>query len=738
MVNAQTVLRGEAEADTASGYVLALREELQSGTMQTLGRFELGDLEIEIASGADSVWAIVRRPGRGGFAHRLAFAPGGINPCKILPHGPDEVLRIAVESLLGRHTIGFRTDGLDLQRLRVTVSLKPSVPLLLPFVPRDLYPLDEQDDPVGAEGVVEAVQRGVNSGLVYLRLDKPEFGSLLYFQNLTSMNPYFSATGTKPKDAVGGLWPELGYLMPTSASKPIPAGEEIVLSDAILIFRDMAAPNERESARQFIQMLGAAYTALDLPTLEYRDWVTRAEQTLKDIERSPKATVKHYGHLYAHPYTDAEYPDSMVQMALLAPIRDFGRWRGESSPLDAAFAKGLGKFYDPKLKTLRRYLPNVGDDKDADAVDSWYLYHPLMNLGRLALGGDTKAREMLLKSIDFGIKAAHHFKYEWPIQYKVTDFSVITQVAGVDDRGQTDVGGMYAWVMLQVYELTREERFLKEAQAAIDAAQGMRFHLNYQANLTAWGAAACLRLWRITNVERYREQSYVYLASFFHNCAIWESEIEHAAHYRNFLGVTCLQDAPYMAIYECFDSFTAFECYLRDSGPELEPAARMLISEYCKYALDRAWFYYPDALPPDALADEQRNGHIDRALSFPVEDLYVDGQPAGQVGQEIYGAGASMVFATRSFHPVKGAPFRLFCDHFIMASERTGERSISIHLDGGETCVASLSLVRIGRKKLPKFTLMTAGGDVLRPHISRAERVAYHLPASGRVVLSWG
>lgn len=50
----------------------------------------------------------------------------------------------------------------------------------------------------------------------------------------------------------------------------------------------------------------------------------------------------------------------------------------------------------------------------------------------------------------------------------------------------------------------------------------------------------------------------------------------------------------------------------------------------------------PDALPDDALAkDDIRNGHIDRKLSFPLEDLYGDGQPAGQVGQEIYGCGSA-------------------------------------------------------------------------------------------------
>jgi hypothetical protein len=194
------------------------------------------------------------------------------------------------------------------------------------------------------------------------------------------------------------------------------------------------------------------------------------------------------------------------------------------------------QFYDRKLKTLRRYLPNVGDDKDADAVDSWYLYHPLLNLGILALDGDDDARALFLKSIDFGIEAAHHFKYKWPIQYKITDFSVITESAGADGNGQTDVGGVYAWVMLQAFELTDDKRFLDEARAAIDAAMGLRFNVNYQANLTAWGAAACMRLVADHQREVYLEQSYVYLGSFFHNSEIWESEIELAVHYSNFLG----------------------------------------------------------------------------------------------------------------------------------------------------------------------------------------------------------
>ncbi|WP_296305505.1 hypothetical protein [Pseudomonas sp.] len=675
---------------------------------------------------------------------RAAFLAGDFS-CSLAKREAGQQPTITIESTLGRHSVVFDAGGEALEYLRVTVSLTPAVPLLVPFMPRDLYPLDADDNPLGAVGNVEAGQRGLNAGVVYFHIDEPAFGNVLYFQNFTSLNPYFHATKTTPDGAVGGIWPELGYLLPTPPQSgtpptdPLAAGVEVTLSDSILVFRHDPSADERESARQFLQMLGVAYKLIDLPRTDYRDWVQRSEWTLRDLDEAPEATIEHYGHRYIHPYTNAEYPDIMVQMSLVAAIHGWGKWAGEPHPLEAEFKAGLEKFYDPKLKSLRRYLPNVGDDKDADAVDSWYLYHPMLNLGLLALDGDEDARKLLMKSIEFGIKAAHHFDYKWPIQYKITDFSVITEVAEADGRGQTDVGGIYAWVMLQAFELTDDKRFLDEARAAIDAAMGLRFNVNYQANLTAWGAAACMRLWRITNERAYLEQSYVYLGSFFHNSEIWESEIDLAVHYQNFLGVTCLQDAPYMAIYECFDSFVAFERYLDDSGPDLEPAARMLIAEYCRYALYRAWYYYPDALPAEAVSDEQRetNGHIDRKLSFPVEDLYADGQKAGQVGQEIYGAGAALIFATRAFHHVDDAPFRIYCDHFVRAQERTGDRSLTITLDGGETCTALLSFVRLKRKTLGKTRVTTAGGDVLRAYQSSKDRIDYHVPANGRIVLTW-
>jgi hypothetical protein len=724
----------------ASLNVLALRGELKQRRMRTIGTFEFDGREVTVALGHDSLWAISRR-GAARLAIRTAYAPGGLKARRLKPKA-GETMRIALTSAIGRHVVSLAINTDELPVLRATTWLTPAEDLLVPHLPRDLYPLGPDDDPLTAQGRVEAAQRGLNGGLLYWHLAGETPGSLLYIQNLTAMNAYYNATHTKPDGAVGGEWPELGYLPPTPPQSgtppvnPLRKGEEVCLSDALIVFHRDAPVNEAHSGRLFLQMLGSAYRLLDKPDPEFHDWPERAERTLRDLANAPEATIRHYGNLYVHPYTASEYPDSMVQVSLVSSIHDYGRWLGSPRPLEERLARGLDRFFDPQLHSIRRYLPNVGSDKDKDAVDSWYLYHPLLGLGNLALDGDARARRLFEESLGFAIKAAHHFNYKWPIQYKVTDFSVIVEARDDTGLGQTDVGGIFAYVMLVAFELTEDPKYLAEARKAIDAAEGMRFELNYQANLTAWGAAACMRLWRITNQERYLLQSYVYLASFFHNCVLWTSKIGDSATYPTFLAVSALHDGPYMALYECFDSFAAFERYLKDGGPDLDPAALLIVSDFCKFALDRAWYYYPDALPAEMLSDKPRNGHIDRKLSFPVEDLYVGGDKAGQVGQEIYGAGAAFVFASRVFHHVEGAPFDLSCNAFLLASDRTSDRSLSFHLGGDPAGTANLVLLGNGKASTSGVTVTSDPGGEIRSRTRSGHR-EFVIPANARVHLRW-
>lgn len=694
---------------------------------------------IEAIRHKADLWIMFRRTRRGGIALRTPlFSDDTRIEVQAVAEGP--LITWQAHNELGDFEAELHGKETGLEHFSYRVTFTPISDAHIPYMPRDLVAFGRSDDPLASEGVVEAKQRKLNTGLCYMDIVEPAIGKLLYLQNLTALNAYYRATETKPENAVGGEWPILGYLAPTQPSDPtkvLPAGKEVVLNDTRLVFRQKAEEEESENAWQFLDMLGAIYRNLEKPETVRRDWVGRSRKTLRDLEKSPKARDRHFGEVYFHPYTGAEHPDVMVQLSLLSAFRDWSRWEGKKHPLEAEARGGLEKFYDRRLKTLRRYLPDVGDDKNPDEVDSWYLYHPLLNLSNLAIDGDEAAKDLFLRSVNYGIKAAQHFKYKWPIQFDVRDFSVITDVAPADQRGQTDVGGIYAWVMLQAFELTSEIRFLNEACNALNAARGMRFDLNYQANLTAWGAAACIRLWRITNRKTYLALSYVYLASFFHNAQMWESEIGHARHYSNFLAVTCLEDAPYMALYECFDSYAAFERYLDLGGPDLIPAAKMLVTEYCRFALHRAWFYYPDALPKEVLATENRNGEIDHKLSFPVEDLYPDGQPAGQVGQEIYGAGAAMIFATRAFHRVEGAPFVMFCDHFLRAITRLDGNTLSLRIDGEDNHIAEFALLRHGRKVLTNPIVRTLSGKIVEPHAKSEKGFSYRVPAYTGLVLSW-
>ena len=466
---------------------LALQRELASKRLNMLQTIHWNDCSVTAARGLDSVWLLIRRDGHGGLALRTAYAPGGI--AAQVSRSQSKELSIEAQSALGRHQVDVLVDPHG--SLRATTTLTPASKLLIPYLPRDLYPLDGDDDCLGSAGSVEAAQRGVNTGLLYFCMTKPAFGNVLYVQNLTALNGFFNATETTPDGVVGGQWPELGYQPATMLgnsppTKALGAGQAIILSDVHLAIQQACAEDEQASALAFLDLLAQIYRGLDKPATDYRDWPARAKQTSRDLARSKKATIEHYGHTYLHPYVDAEYPDSMVQLSVLTALHDFAKWSGRPTALEGRLAAGLEKFFDPELGVVRRYLPNVGADKNRFAVDSWYLYHPLTNLARLAKDGDETAAKLFFGSLDYAIKAARHFKYTWPIQYDVRDFKVLVPSRSAQGLGQTDVGGLYAYVMLQAFELTGKTRFHREAEKALRAGKGLRFEIAYQANLTAW------------------------------------------------------------------------------------------------------------------------------------------------------------------------------------------------------------------------------------------------------------
>ncbi len=689
--------------------------------------WSLEGFQVQTHKGRDAFWIVVRKPGNGGIALRTFPIMGAYDIERLEKQNDGGKWRVRTHS--GDYIIELKLLGGSL--LRMTSRLTPSEQLLVVFWPRDLYVLDDKGDPRQAVGHVEAGQRGLNAGICYFCLNEPAFGSVLYMQNLSALNPFFIDTKTRPDGVVGGEWPELGYQPPSAPNgdsppvNPLKQGQEYVISDALISLKPHCSDNEFEIARDFIEMLADIYPHLDKPEPAYRDWQWRAEKTLRDLKTSPDVCENHFGKKYIRPYVAAEYPDSMVQMTVLNSLREYEAAIGETDSLSTELAAGMEDFFDDKLRSLRRYLPDVGDDKDPDAVDSWYLYHPLMNLARLALKGEDWADTLFRKSVAYTVKAAQHFKYKWPIQYNLPDFKVIEKERG-DGLGQTDVGGFYAYVMLLAHELTQDGTYVEEARAALKALEDDRFELVYQTNLTAWGALACLRLWKMEDDPHYLDQAYVFVAGLMHNCELWGSHIELADKYANFFGVTCLHDGPYMAAYEAFEMFAAFDEALNVCDKDLPEPLKLLMCEYRRYALDVLWSFYPDFLPPDGLAKKVRNGHIDRALSIPLEDIYGDGSPAGQVGQEVYGAGSAFVLAARAYFPCGDAPFTLFADYPARVEPLDGE--VRVKLNGPRGLCARIRL--IGEKP-------QAGIEGLEPSETGDGFIEFRPLADAKLVIKW-
>ncbi|RYG45795.1 hypothetical protein EON79_11735, partial [bacterium] len=583
-----------AERASIPSGALALRAELQGKKTKKIGSVGFGERCAELRLGDDSLWAVIQGKKGGGMALRCAWAPGA--SLELQSHEGDEIVLVGS---LGVYRVTVEAPKPDAAILHVVTRLTPSADVNVPWWPRDLYALGENSDPAAAKGEIYAAQRGLNTGLVYGQLDHPGEGTFFYLQDLTSLNEFFIQTGTIPDGVVGGEWPELGYCTPAVREAPLKADQEITISDAFLSFSTEKEDSVQTEARLFMEHMAALYPHIQRPEIEFHDWPAVAEATLRDLDESPLATTDDGGYRYVRPYVDAEVPDSMVQITLLNMIREYGKWREQPSPLEDELRGGIYRFFDPEIGAVRRYLNTVQKsepDKDSDEVDSWYLYHPLQGLARLAKAGDEGAKDLLFNSLDYAIDVARHFKYRWPVQFSLSTKEIITAERKPGEPGQTDAGGIYAYVMLEAYELFGERRYLEEAEAAIRATGDMNFELAYQTNLTSWGASACLRLWKTTGDRFFLDQASVFFASFFHNCSMWESRLGKVAETRTFFGVTCLHDGPYLAPYECYESLCAFHECLALAEEDLSDGVRMLLGEFIRYGLDRGWWFYPFAL----------------------------------------------------------------------------------------------------------------------------------------------
>ncbi|HEV7180733.1 MAG TPA: hypothetical protein VGN11_12745 [Candidatus Baltobacteraceae bacterium] len=382
-------------------------------------------------------------------------------------------------------------------------------------------------------------------------------------------------------------------------------------------------------------------------------------------------------------------PESMVQLTVLVALLEFETWSDTTFTLTRELLGGLSSFVNDELATIVRWLPGerFKDREDEhqthEAMDSWYLYHVLFNVARLARVGNKSAGNILRRSLPYAIRVAKRFAYRWPIFFNLKTLDVIQSEAQKGSGGENDVSGLYALLMLHAFQLYKDEAYLDEAKRAARAMEGFGFGLSYQTNTTGFAAEATLRLWKLTGEQRYFDLTMVALANIFDNMSLWEPRYENARWYSTYFGLYPLRGAPYIAAYEEVEALAKFCELLRLGGEDLPRSVTLLATEFGKWLLSRGWQYYPGEVPPSMLAAKPRNGALRRELSIPLEDLQDGQQQSGQVGQEIYGAGLALVCTTRHYRRIAKQPFILFCEYPL---EDIGANRFRVIGDPGMSC----------------------------------------------------
>ena len=731
-----------------SPWLLSFSKSLNSPDLKPVSDTTIGGYHFSVYVLDDSFWIVATFPKGCRIAFRAAYSPNDRLNIKRTAEKEGKV-NYEINSLIGDYFISVGFPSEEQPVLHCSTTLRPSSPLLFPYWPRDIIPLGDAGDENLPAGEIKVSQAGTRSGQLYFTLTNPGAGSILYLQNLTSLEDYNQQTETSAGDTVGGEWPDIGFaLPPTEKNKPLESGKQYVLSDALIAFDTEVPGDEAATVRQYINLLSNVYLQIPKPTTIYRHWPDTLRKGLADLIDSPGCWSQVDGNHYFNAYFSDHNtpPEIMVQLAVLLPLLDYVEWSGEQLSVMKKIKDGLSAFYDDKLKTIMRWHPKAAgklkgeeEQKQPLTMDSWYLHHPLLNLSRLALKGDKAAANLFLNSLGFAIKVAHHFNYEWPVFYKVDTLEVLKAETQPGKGGEKDVPGLYAHVMLQAYELTGEKRYLAEAEKAALKLKGLGFDVFYQANNTAFSAGALLRLFRITKKDIYKELSYLCLASVFKNVRLWDCNYGSGKNFPSFFALFPLNDAPYTAPYEEQEVFCAFHDYLRHAeGEDILPSVRLLMSEYIRFLVERAMYYYPPMLPKDMLSDDVKSGEVDPNLWIALEDMHDGWERSGEVGQEVYGAGNAFGILPRHYMRVPSENFMIYTDYptYGFSAEKGKPATFSLAGDARLNC--RMMLVKTGRAKLPEFTVkINESMNELKGELVRGGHLEFTLAGNATIYIDW-
>ena len=628
--------------------------------------------------------------------------------------------------------------------LRCRVELRTHAAVRMEDCGRDVM-LTDRNFRLLREGYHFTSQTGSAAGHAFAGVDD---GTCFYLQNMGALGRYVELTGAALKGVVGVDWPRLGIELPPG-DKPIAAGKRLGIADGFLALCSGGVTTEAARSMVFVESMAEIHRLIEPKLTEWPDWRQIAARTVRDVAGSVQCLrkVKKDSYLNAYVGSAEKPPESMVQAAVLVPLVEYGKWIRKPQPLAETLVSNIPKFYIPQQGTMARWLPGEtfgkgepSEEEQPGKMDSWYLLHTLLNVGRLAELGCIP-REVFLRCMPYVIRIAHHFDHDWPVFYEQETLEVCKRETEDGAGGEQDVAGLYTHVMMQARRITGDDSYLREAETAAGKLRGLGFGVLYQSNNAAFSAVALAWLWRATGNAEYKDLSIVCMGSILSHLWLWEP-MRREGDPLTYMGLPPLHDAPYIAAYEEGEVLTAFEAWRTALADEVPAPLDALLVEYGKHLLHRAHHYYPSQISADRICESPREGVISRSLMIPLEDLYAFGEPPGQVGQEVYGAALGLILCVRSIHRWNGVPFVMWSDAPLSLAEfsldrKSGGGQLDLTLAGSPAFRYHLRLTKPRRKR---FIVHRAGSRGRRTRVRMRKQDGgwqLEVPGGSEVRITW-
>jgi hypothetical protein len=430
-----------------------------------------------------------------------------------------------------------------------------------------------------------------------------------------------------------------------------------VISDGYLALTPGRPADEPTMALRFLDDLAAVYGRIARPETRLVDWRRLARRTLGNLT-DPRNWVEVAGRPFLRAYVNSEHtaPELITQLDVLTSLRDYrARYSSDAllADLDHRLSATLPYFYSPEARACLNEPISMRQE-----ADSWYFVMGLVDLARLARGGDATARRLLADSTGRALEVAHRYDYVFPIFFDAAGDTHPPQPdPPIHPPHEYDVAGAYAYLMLDLYDETGQVHFLREARAAVEALGGHGFDLAYELHVTALAATACARLFRLTGERSYVESSFVPLANVLRACWLWECAYGHAAGYRTFFGLLPMAFATVITPKEQYEAWQNLVEYLRLAHGVVPPPVEMLVAEFCRHTLNTMCSAFAPLMPPESIAVRpQVRRSVRRTapeLYVPLEDIRDGWQQSGNIAQELYGAGMALTFAAHAYAPLR-------------------------------------------------------------------------------------